>query len=278
MTKYPTLFIPHGGGPCFFMKPGDGFPSGAWDGMGDYLKGLSSTVAKPGAIVIVSGHWEEPQPALYAPAHTKLLFDYYGFPNYTYQLSYPAKSSAPVAAMVRQLLNGAGFDCGENQERGFDHGVFIPLMLVYPRADVPVVQLSLEAGYDPRRHLEIGRALAPLREQGVLILGSGMSYHNLRAFGVATENGAAADFDNWLVSAVTESDAAVRNQRLTDWRRAPSALRAHPQAEHLAPLFVAAGAALDDPGVVDYSGEVLGKKVSAFRFGGSSSDIIANHA
>lgn len=262
----PTLFIPHGGGPCFFMRPGDGGPTGIWDRMGEYLKGIAGTLAeRPKAVVIISGHWEEPRPTIYAPTTSKLLFDYSGFPDYTYHLRYPAASDAVVAGRVKQLLEIAGFARGENTDRGFDHGVFIPLMLIYPDADVPVVQLSLEAGYDPERHLAMGRALAPLRDEGVLIVGSGMSYHNLRAFGDARENGPAAEFDAWLNDAVI--NAPLRAQSFTSWRSAPGALRAHPRPEHLIPLFVAAGAAMDEPAVRDYSDTIFGKAVSGFRFG-----------
>ena len=264
--KQPTLFIPHGGGPCFFMRPGDGWATGTWDRMGEYLKGIASTLpARPKAILIISGHWEERPPSIYAPTTSKLLFDYSGFPDYTYHLRYPAPSDAAVGRLVQQLLQEGGFACGENEERGFDHGVFIPLMLIYPNADVPVVQLSLEAGYDPERHLAMGRALAPLRDEGVLIVGSGMSYHNLRAFGDARENGPAAEFDAWLTDAVT--NAPLRAKRFTNWQSAPGALRAHPHPEHLIPLFVAAGAAMDEPAVRDYSDIILGKAVSGFRFG-----------
>ena len=264
--RQPTLFIPHGGGPCFFMRPGEGSPTGTWDSMGAYLKGIAATLPeRPKAILIISGHWEERLPTIYAPAVAKLLFDYSGFPDYTYHLRYPAASDAAVAARVKQLLETTGFACGEDSDRGFDHGVFIPLMLMYPDADVPVVQLSLEAGYDAARHLAMGRALAPLRNEGVLIIGSGMSYHNLRAFGDARENQAAAEFDEWLFAAVTNTP--LRAGAFTNWASAPGALRAHPQPEHLIPLFVAAGAALEEPAVRDYSDRVFGKAVSGFRFG-----------
>ena len=234
--------------------------------MGAYLKGIAATLPeRPKAILIISGHWEERLPTIYAPAVAKLLFDYSGFPDYTYHLRYPAASDAAVAARVKQLLETAEFAYGEDSDRGFDHGVFIPLMLMYPDADVPVVQLSLEAGYDAARHLAMGRALAPLRNEGVLIIGSGMSYHNLRAFGDARENQAAAEFDEWLLAAVTNTP--LRAGAFTNWASAPGALRAHPQPEHLIPLFVAAGAALEEPAVRDYSDRVFGKAVSGFLFG-----------
>ena len=228
--------------------------------MGAYLKGISATLPQhPKAIVIVSGHWEEKAPKIYAPATSKLLFDYSGFPDYTYQLD------SNVALSVKQHLEAAGFACGANEDRGFDHGVFIPLMLMFPKADVPVVQLSLESGYDTERHLAMGRALTPIRDEGVLIIGSGMSYHNLRGFGDARENQPAAEFDAWLFEAL--SDAALRPKRLNEWSSAPGALRSHPHPEHLIPLLVAAGASMGEPCVRDYSDKIFGKAVSGFRFG-----------
>jgi aromatic ring-opening dioxygenase catalytic subunit (LigB family) len=170
---------------------------------------------------------------------------------------------------VRDLLAAAGIESGADAARGFDHGVFIPFLLIYPDADVPIVQLSLRADLDPAAHLAIGRALAPLRDEGVLIVGSGLSYHNLRDF-LGRNAGAdddAARFDAWLAAAVEEGDAAVRERRLAAWAEAPAALACHPRSEHLVPLFVAAGAAGADRGRRTYSDRVLGKAVSGFQFG-----------
>src|SRR6185437_16742539 len=144
----------------------------------------------------------------------------------------------------RELLGTAGFASGEDPARGFDHGAFVPLKLTYPAADVPTVQLSLKRGLDPAEHLAIGRALAPLRDEGVYILGSGMSYHNLRLFGAAGR-APAAEFDAWLREAMGKG-AAERARWLAEWQKAPSARRAHPREEHLLPLMVAAGAAGED--------------------------------
>lgn len=271
--RLPTFFIPHGGGPCFFMKPGEFFPAGTWDRMAAYLRGLpglAGTSPPPRSILIISAHWEEPVPTTYAPAErpSQLLYDYYGFPAYTYELAYPAPADPVLAAEVRRLLyEGAGMETRENITRGFDHGVFIPLMLSYPGAQIPIAQLSLCAGYDPARHLAIGRALAPLRDEGVLIIASGLSYHNLRALANPAHDAGAAEFDAWLTATVTDPDGAARDRALLDWTAAPSAQAAHPQAEHFIPLLVAAGAAGPDPGYCDYSDRILGKAVSGYRFG-----------
>jgi aromatic ring-opening dioxygenase catalytic subunit (LigB family) len=197
------------------------------------------------------------------------LFDYYGFPEHTYRLSYPAPGTPQLATRVKDLLGAAGLPCDEAQGRGFDHGVFIPFMLIYPGADMPILQMSLQQGASVAQHLAIGRALAPLREEGVLIVGSGMSYHNLRAFFSPNEAAKkpAVQFDDWLTQAVETDDAGARNAALERWLSAPGARESHPTPEHLEPLFVVAGAAGEDPGRRVFVCELAGKPVSAFSFG-----------
>src|SRR5690606_23411059 len=159
----PSLFIPHGGGPCFFMPD----PQNTWIRMGDYLRGLAATLPeRPRAILVVSGHWEEPTFAFTgASAHPGLIFDYYGFPPETYELTWPASTAPWLAQRGYELLQKAGLPSAIDAERGFDHGVFVPLKVAFPEADVPVVQMSLHASLDPALHVAAGRALAPLREQ-----------------------------------------------------------------------------------------------------------------
>jgi aromatic ring-opening dioxygenase catalytic subunit (LigB family) len=166
------------------------------------------------------------------------------------------------------LLSDAGFDASLDATQGYDHGTFTPLVIMYPEANVPVIQLSMKAGYDPAEHLAIGRAIARLREENVLIVGSGLSYHNLRAFGP----GAAAvsqAFDAWLQQTLLHSSAAVRTQRLIEWERAPAARDAHPREDHLMPLLVAVGAAENEPAALVYHEQMLlgGVTASSFRFG-----------
>jgi len=267
--RFPTLFISHGGGPWPFMESAFG-PPGMWDGLETYLRGIDGDVGRrPQAVLVVSAHWEEAHPTVNSSPQPPMLFDYYGFPEHTYHLKYPAPGSPDIAVRVRQLLSEAGIESGEDAGRGFDHGVFIPFMLIYPGADVPIVQLSLQRDLDPAVHLAIGRALSPLRDEGVLIVGSGLSYHNLRQL-MSTDaqvNRDAEAFDAWLTSAVEEPDAAERDRRLIAWEQAPAARSCHPRSEHLVPLFVAAGAAGKDPGRHSYSDYMLGKAVSAYRFG-----------
>ena len=268
-AKMPTFYIAHGGGPCFFMEPKFG-PKDMWDRLAVHLRGLAESLeARPKAVAVISGHWEEAMPTVQVNEHPSLLFDYYGFPDHTYRLTYPAPGSPEIAARIRTLLGETGFTSGEDRARGFDHGVFIPFLLVFPEADIPVVQLSLHHSLDPALHIAIGQALAPLRDEGVLIVGSGMSFHNNRALFAndARVMQAAAAFDGWLAEAVTEPDASARNKQLTEWESAPYARFCHPREEHLLPLMVAAGAAGEDAATRDYSDRIMGNALSGFRFG-----------
>lgn len=240
-----------------------------WDGLERYLRGIDAAIGRrPRAVLVISGHWEEAVPTVNSGAQPPLLFDYYGFPEHTYRLSYPAPGSPLLAARVGELLGKNGIVSAEDGRRGFDHGVFIPFMLIYPEADVPIVQLSLRQDLDPEAHLAIGRALEPLREE-VLIVGSGLSYHNLHRImsNAAEDVAAAADFDAWLTGVVELPDAAERNRQLSAWGAAPGAHASHPRSDHLVPLFVAAGAAGGDGGRRSYSDRMFGKPVSAFWFG-----------
>lgn len=266
--RLPVLFIPHGGGPCFFVDTPPGWPRDLWDRMAAYLRGIPAAIGvRPRAILVISGHWEAPRPTVNSAAHPALLYDYHGFPEHTYRLTYPAPGAPDLAGRVRTLLAAGGIAADEDAGRGLDHGVFVPLKVAFPEADIPVVQLSLQAGLDPAAHLAIGRALAGLRDEGVLIVGSGMSYHNLRALFSGRGNDEAAHFDAWLVEAVTDADPARRDAKLREWERAPDARACHPEAEHLLPLMVAAGAAGEDRGRHAYSDRILGKAVSGFQFG-----------
>jgi aromatic ring-opening dioxygenase catalytic subunit (LigB family) len=268
-ARLPTLFIPHGGGPCFFMEPIGG-PKDMWDKMAAYLRGLAAEIGQtPKAILVISGHWETAKPTVNSGAQPPLLFDYYNFPEHTYRLTYPAPGSPELARKVRDLLAAAGFESEEDQTRGFDHGVFIPFLLIYPDARIPIVQLSLQQDLDPQTHLAIGRALASLRDEGVLIVGSGMSFHNLRVFRNEDSQTveAAQHFDDWLTAAVAMPDAKTRAEALTGWEQAPFARLCHPQEEHLLPLMVAAGAAGDDRGRRTFSDRIWSKALSGFQFG-----------
>ncbi|WP_085315293.1 DODA-type extradiol aromatic ring-opening family dioxygenase [Derxia lacustris] len=264
--RQPTVYLPHGGGPCFFMDwPGDPH---AWDKLAAWLRGLVATLPeKPKAILVISGHWETGELALTGAARPELIYDYYGFPEHTYQLKFPASGDPALAARVSGLLNAAGFPAHVDAERGYDHGVFIPFLLVTPEADIPVLQLSLHHSLDPALHLAIGRALAPLRDEGVLIAGSGMSFHNLRVRGSVPGRAVPGteEFDRWLTAAV-EAPPAERDALLTGWEAAPFARHAHPREEHLLPLMVVAGAAGTDAGKHSFDDLAMGWRISGYRF------------
>jgi aromatic ring-opening dioxygenase catalytic subunit (LigB family) len=222
----------------------------------------------PKAVLVISGHWEEPEFTVMASPQPPMIYDYYGFPPNTYQIQYPAPGAPELAEQVRELIQGAGMTARLDTQRGFDHGTFTPLAVIYPNADVPVLQLSMRVGYDPQEHITLGRALAPLRDEGVLILGSGLSYHNLRQFGPVAR-APSADFDQWLQQTLVASSPQERIQRLLDWAAAPGARAAHPREDHLLPLMVAVGAAADEPGRCVYHQDDFfgGISVSSFVFG-----------
>ncbi|MBA4742887.1 MAG: dioxygenase [Azoarcus sp.] len=244
-------------------------PSDAWDRMGDWLRSVPELIGcTPRAVLVISAHWEAPAFTVNAREHHELLFDYYGFPQHTYQLQWPARGDAALARRVADLLAKAGLPVARETERGLDHGVFVPFKLIDPDASVPVVQLSLRAGLDPATHLAAGRALAPLRDEGVLIVGSGMSFHNMSRFrrDNATLDADSVAFDRWLVDTMALPHD-VREASLAAWASAPSARASHPKEEHLLPLHVVAGAAGDDVGRQVLADRVLGSAQSAFAFG-----------
>jgi len=263
----PTLFIPHGGGPCFFMDPDGGPPDPMWQPMEQYLAGLiASLPERPRAILLVSGHWEEAEITVHTGARPELLFDYYGFPEHTYHLRWEAPGAPEIARRAASLLRDAGFATREENARGWDHGVFIPMKVAVPEANIPLAQMSLRADLDPADHIAIGRALAPLRDEGVLIVGSGMSFHNLRVRGSAAI-APSTEWDSALTDAVIDPDPVRRAERVAAWRELPHAQFAHPREEHLLPLMVALGAGGDAAATRDHTSNVLGWAVSGYRFG-----------
>ena len=263
----PSIFIPHGGGPCFFMDWTYG-PADTWLPTRHFLEGLiASLPAEPKAIVVISGHWEEPVFTAGTASQPNLIYDYSGFPEHTYRLTWPAPGAPDLAHCVVDLLHEAGLPAAASATRGFDHGVFIPLKVALPSAQIPVVPLSLASSLDPTLHLAAGLALAPLRSEGVLILGSGMSFHNLRGYYRPETPDRARAFDAWLTRAV-ESPSPERDRLLTAWREAPFAAYTHPREEHLLPLMVASGAGGEAAGRRIFTGEPMSAAISAFRFDG----------
>lgn len=265
-SRMPTWFVPHGGGPCFFM---DWDPRDAWDKMAAYLRGAAATLPqRPRAIVVVSAHWLEGAFSVTAGTQPDLIYDYYGFPPHTYALQYPAPGEPALAAHIVTLLQQAGLPAASDSARGFDHGMFIPMKLMFPDAEIPVVQLSLHTGLDPALHLAAGAALQALRDEGVLIIGSGMSFHNMRGYGDPRFGPVSDQFDAWLAQAVS-APAAQRHQALVDWAQAPAARLCHPPRaeEHLLPLMVVAGAAGADAGQRVFSDRVMETTLSGYQIG-----------
>ena len=259
--RQPALYLPHGGGPCFFMDD----PAGVWTGMRTFLEGVAATLPqRPRAILVVSGHWETEGFRLTGSARPPLVYDYYNFPPHTYALRYDAPGDPVLAQRAAGLLAAAGLEAEVDPDRGLDHGVFIPLKVALPAADIPVVEMSLDRGLDPALHLAAGRALSPLLDEGVLILATGMSFHNMRGYGDPRFTAPSEAFDAWLTRTLG-AGARERDAGLVGWAEAPHARACHPQEEHLIPVMVAAGAG-SGPGRRIYSERVLQTALSGFRF------------
>jgi len=242
---------------------------GVYDRLEASLSRMPADIGRtPRAVLMLSAHWEAPQFTVQTHPAPGMLYDYGGFPDFTYRITYPAPGAPEVATRVRGALAAAGIASAEDGARGFDHGLFAPMAVIYPQAEVPVLQLSLRQGLEPAEHLALGRALAPLRDEDILIVGSGLSYHNLRAFGPAARAPSAA-FDAWLESTLAIADAATRSATLAAWDRAPAARLAHPREEHLLPLMVALGAAEAEAATRVYHEREFfgGITVSSYRFG-----------
>jgi aromatic ring-opening dioxygenase catalytic subunit (LigB family) len=247
-------------------------PADTWHPTQRFLEGIARALpAPPRALLVISGHWEEPAFTAGSGAAPGLIYDYSGFPPHTYNLTWPAAGDPALAARVAQLLEKAGLPAALDEHRGYDHGVFVPLKVAFPEAQIPVVTLSLavsrDGSFDPELHWKAGRALAPLRDEGVLIVGSGMSFHNLRAYMRPETREAASAFDAWLTNSV-QSVGPEREKALAQWRKAPYAAFCHPREEHLVPLFVAAGAGGDAQGKRVFTDVPMGAQISAYRFDG----------
>lgn len=265
--RQPVYFLSHGGGPWPWL---DGDFRRAFDWLEASLIALPAQwPERPRAVLAVSGHWEEPGFAVSTAAQPGMVYDYYGFPEHTYHIRYPAPGSPEVAERVVALAAAAGIPVARDPARGFDHGTFSMMQPICPAADLPVVSLSLRADYDPAAHIALGRALASLRDDGVLIVGSGFSFHNLRLFRADGGAEPSAGFDAWLRRSLLDLAPPARAAALLAWEQAPFARVAHPQADHLIPLMVAVGAAGDDPAICVYSESAMrgGLTASSYRFG-----------
>lgn len=265
MTTFPTFFVSHGGGPWPYV---DGMKEQYATTAREFKLLPRRLPSKPKAVLMITGHWEASEFTVSTSAHPPMVYDYSGFPEHTYHIQYSAPGSPDLAARSGELLGQAGIKCREDARQGFDHGTFVPLGLMYPDADVPIVLLSLKSTYDPAEHIRVGQAIAPLRDEGVLIMGSGLTYHNMRGFRRAESTPVANAFEAYLNDAISQPDAKLRNERLVHWQDAPGARLAHPREDHLLPLMVVAGAAGDDTGHRVFVDHVMNVAMASYQFGG----------
>jgi 4,5-DOPA dioxygenase extradiol len=242
VNNHQVLFLSHGGGPMPLL--GDR----AHLEMVDRLKNIVSKLNKPSAILLISAHWEENTPTITAGSNPSLIYDYYGFPEESYHIKYPCLGQPELAERIHKQLNSAGIVSRLDENRGFDHGLFVPLKIMFPDADIPCVQLSLLNNLDAEKHIEIGESLHDLDFNDLLVIGSGFSFHNMKQFFVAETSDSKMkneSFESWLVETCSSPniDEKERRLRLANWEKAPSARFCHPREEHLLPLHVCYGAA-----------------------------------
>lgn len=258
----PVLFIPHGAGPLPLL--GDT----SHQDMINFLENLAPTLGKPSAIIIISAHWEETVVTITSGETPALLYDYRGFPAAAYQIQYPAPGDPVLAAKMHHWLQQGGIAAKLDNRRGFDHGLYVPLKIMFPDATIPCIQLSLLNNLSAAAHIAVGKALAELRQENVLIIGSGFSFHNLKAFFSQTAHALDPEneaFEHWLIDTCTnpQLSAQERETRLVHWDQAPFARYCHPREEHLLPLHVCFGLSQANARLV-FEGKVAGKKASAF--------------
>ena len=259
--KAQIVYFSHGGGPLPIL--GDA----SHKKMVDFMLQLPSRLNKPEAILVISAHWEESAATLLGAQNPPMFYDYYGFPDEAYGINYPAPGSPNLANRIAGLLNKNNIPARIDRQRGFDHGLFIPLKLMYPQADIPALQISLLRGLDPTAHLALGKALRALVHENILVVGSGFSFHNMKAFsweGMNMPDPANAAFQNWLIEVCTGPiSPPEREQSLVEWQKAPSARYCHPREEHLLPLHVCLGMA-NKAATVIFDDYILGKRAVAF--------------
>ncbi|MCW8847042.1 MAG: dioxygenase [Gammaproteobacteria bacterium] len=259
-----VIFISHGGGPLPLL----GDPGHA--ALVDNLQAIAGQVGRPSAIVVFSAHWESAKCTITGGATPSLIYDYFGFPNEAYQIQYPAPGEPALAGRIYEMLTSRGMEAEVDKLRGFDHGMFVPLKIMFPKADIPCVQISLFDSLSPSRHIQLGRVLAGLREDNILVIGSGFSFHNLKAFFSPPSDAMAVgntSFENWLVETCTSTalDEVERESRLVHWQEAPAARLCHPREEHLLPLHVCYGLA-QAPARKAFSFEIMGMQASAYAW------------
>ncbi len=255
-----VVFILHGGGPLPILGDENHLH------LIHFLSNLGKSIPRPKAVIVISAHWEEPVPTITSGAKPELIYDYYGFPQESYDIKYPAAGNPELATLIQNGLKQNAKTVLLDSARGFDHGMFVPLKLVYPEADIPVIQISLQKDLNPEQHIELGRALAKVSLEDVLILGSGSSFHNLKY--LMTKDNSLVEkaklFNHWLQQAVMNSNL----DELVNWADAPHAKFCHPREEHLLPLMVCAGFASElnlAPELI-YDENLMGMPMSGFSW------------
>lgn len=263
MNRKPAIiYLSHGGGPLPLLGDAGHVK------MVSCLQGLAAKIPKPSAILVVSAHWEETMPTITSDARPSLVYDYYGFPAAAYDIQYPCVGEPELAGKIHEQLEGAGIRAQLDKGAGFDHGLFVPLKIMFPQADIPCVQLSLVNSLDPATHVDMGRALRDLDHDHLLVVGSGFSFHNMRAFFTPDTPATQAQneaFEGWLLDTCCSPsiDEVERSNRLVNWEQAPHARNCHPREEHLLPLHVCyglAGRKCDDA----FALEILKKRSSMY--------------
>lgn len=262
VSSNSVLYISHGGGPLPLL--GDE----AHKELIGFLENISAILAKPSAIIVISAHWEEDKPTITSGAAPSLIYDYYGFPEESYEIEYPASGEPSLAHSVFDLLRGHGIGADLADQRGFDHGLFVPLKIMYPDANIPCIQLSLVNSLSAIEHIQIGKALAGLKQDNVLVVGSGFSFHNLKAFfssSTSEDRSLNESFEQWLIDVCSNDqlDEKERERMLVNWENAPAARYCHPREEHLLPLHVCYGI-VKSPAKQVFTFEVMRKKASAY--------------
>jgi 4,5-DOPA dioxygenase extradiol len=261
-TQAPIVYFSHGGGPLPIL--GDA----SHKAMVNFMLQLPSRLRKPDAILVISAHWEESMATLLGAHTPSMLYDYYGFSEEAYEITYPVPGNPELASRIANLLIENNISARIDPQRGFDHGLFIPLKLMYPQADIPSLQLSLVRGLNPTAHIAIGKALRALMGENILVIGSGFSFHNMREFsvqGMSTSDPANDAFQNWLIEVCTAPAVpqSEREQLLIEWEKIPSARYCHPREEHLLPLHVCLAMA-NKPASTIFDDSILGKRALAF--------------
>jgi 4,5-DOPA dioxygenase extradiol len=256
-NKGQIVYFSHGGGPLPIL--GDA----SHRAMVEFMRRLPLQLIKPDVILVISAHWEESAATVLGAQNPAMFYDYYGFPDEAYEITYPAPGSPELANKIVGLLKENNIPTKIDLQRGFDHGLFIPLKLMYPKADIPSIQLSLVRGLSPGVHIALGRALRGLMDENILVIGSGFSFHNLRAFtdqGNSAPDPANDAFQNWLIEVCAgQSGQPEREKRLIEWETAPFARYCHPREEHLLPVHVCLGMAGKRAQVI-FDDQILGKR------------------